>query len=63
MCRSSDSCIGILRCDCGWRVLMVQARNVLIDSTFQAKVSDFGFARATNENDAYEQNLEGQIPV
>jgi hypothetical protein len=48
---------------CGWRVLMVQARNVLIDSTFQAKVSDFGFARATNENDAYEQNLEGQIPV
>ncbi len=43
-------------------MLTVQARNVLIDSTFQAKVSDFGFARATNDDDAY-QSLEGQIPV
>jgi hypothetical protein len=40
----------------------VQARNVLVDSTFKAKVSDFGFARAVKRNS--DQEDEGsQIPV
>ena len=39
------------------------ARNVLVDATYRCKVSDFGFARTTDDNEQYYLSKNGQVPV
>jgi hypothetical protein len=42
--------------------LSLQARNVLIDSLYRAKVSDFGFARSVVRSDSSD-GQDNQVPV